>query len=259
MKIYTVKSNWGEKQGMVLDRKSIGDNYIFIHFQTPVIGFFGEKEVQIHPGGCVIYECFKPQKFASPSCNLIHDWFHAQTEPFAHFLKKYSIECSKVYYPKDSGKISRLVSEIELETLRSERFCENCCDSLTEQIFIELARSETAGSTEQSVLKYKELFLKIRSEIQSDYCGQYTVEDMAKAANMSISRFFAVYKQLFGISPKKDLINLKLSRAKILLSGSNEPVERVAELSGYTNQYHFIRQFKKSTGMTPGKYRQTKT
>ena len=78
---------------------------------------------------------------------------------------------------------------------------------------------------------------------------------MAKSLSLSRSRFTILYSSFFGISPKNDLINQRILYAKHLLSSSNMNVEEVAVRCGYSNVYHFIRQFKERTGLSPGKYR----
>lgn len=257
MEFYAVKSAWGENRGMTLHRPNIGDNYIFIHFKTPVKAELNGIETDIKPGGCIFYESFSEQKFSSPDCPLVHDWFHADTETCRILTAKYGIECSKVYYPSDTGEISDIISKIELEYLKKDRFTADSCNALAQRLFIALARSEQPAGNCGSVSKYREHFLHIRSKIHSDVNPQITVDDMATLANMSVSRFFYLYKEIFGISPKKDLSNLRLQRAKILLSGSDKNIEEIAELSGYANQYTFIRKFKKDTGITPGRYRKS--
>lgn len=258
MEFYAVKSAWGENRGMTLHRPNIGDNYIFIHFKTPVIAEINGIETDIKPGGCILYESFSEQKFSSPACPLIHDWFHADTQSCREMTAKYEIECGKVYYPSDTGEISDIISRIELEYMKKDRFTSDSCTALAQRLFVALARSEQTEGISGSASKYREQFFDIRSKIHSDVNPQINVETMASLANMSVSRFFYLYKEIFGISPKKDLNNLRLQRAKILLSGSDKSVEEIAELSGYSNQYTFIRKFKKETGITPGRYRKIK-
>lgn len=258
MEFYAVKSAWAEKQGMTLHRPSIGNNYIFIHFKTPVRAEINGSEIDIKPGGCILYESFSEQKFSSPDCPLVHDWFHADTASCREMTAKYGIECSKVYYPADTGEISDIISRIELEHLKKDKFTTDSCNALAQRLFVALARSEQSDGSTSGASKYREQFLHIRSKIHSNVNPRISVEDMASLANMSVSRFFYLYKEIFGISPKKDLNNLRLQRAKILLSGSDSSIEEIAELSGYSNQYTFIRKFKKETGVTPGRYRTKK-
>ena len=47
----------------------------------------------------------------------------------------------------------------------------------------------------------------------------------------------------------------KHNAKSLLLSDKRYPLPQVAEMLGYNDQYHFIRQFRTETGMTPGDYR----
>ena len=86
--------------------------------------------------------------------------------------------------------------------------------------------------------------------------GKWTVEEMAKMASLSPSRFHAVYKLLFGCAPMQDVIRAKMDLAKTILLMEDKPtLSQVAERLGYKNAQHFIVQFKAATGMTPGSYR----
>ena len=81
---------------------------------------------------------------------------------------------------------------------------------------------------------------------------------MAEMASLSPSRFHAVYKALYGTSPLQDMIEAKINYAcSLLLTNESLTLPAIAELLGYNDQYHFIRQFKAVTGQTPGAYRKS--
>ena len=249
-----IKSCWKERTGFSLYREDIGDQYIFIHFITPVIARLKEKDVPIQAGGCVIWGLHACQKFHSPDCALVHDWFHAAPSCGA-LMQKYGLECERVYYPADSNEISAFISEIELEQVKQAPFYIEVSSSIGENLFARLARSLTAESPAFDTGQ-KEQFVKVRMRIHADYLHDWNVREMAQLANLSESRFYAVYKEIFGIPPMRDLCNTRLQRAQFLLTSTRCSVEKAAERSGYKNQYHFIRQFKQYTGMTPGQYRE---
>ena len=87
-----------------------------------------------------------------------------------------------------------------------------------------------------------------------DYKRDWSIDEMAELVHLSASRFFTLYKNIFGVSPKEDLLKSRIQHAEMLLS-QGYSVKEVATLSGFSNQYNFIRQFKKLTGQTPGKYK----
>ena len=81
----------------------------------------------------------------------------------------------------------------------------------------------------------------------------WTNEDMAKWLNVSVSRLYPLYRRLFSISPGQDLILMRVEKAKNMLM-QGIPVSQVAELLGYSSTFHFIRQFRQHTGVTPGQW-----
>ena len=76
---------------------------------------------------------------------------------------------------------------------------------------------------------------------------------------MAISRshFQRLYKQLFGVTAKDDMISARIKRAMQLLANTDMRIQEVAEQCGYNNESHFMRQFKDKCGMTAAQYRKT--
>ncbi len=57
-----------------------------------------------------------------------------------------------------------------------------------------------------------------------------------------------------GTTPRQYILNVRIQKAKQLLTSSNCNIAELAEECGFTNVYHFCRTFKKRTGMTPTQY-----
>lgn len=253
MRFYLVETMWHQKKGFFLHRENIGEQYIFIHFITPVTALLKGKEVNILPGGCVFFEANKMQHFSSLDCELVHDWFHADME-CKKLMEKYKLEGETVYYPSDSDEITKIISEIKTEYAMCNSYFEENASASAEKMMIKLARSsdETSKEFDRDFIK-RNLFIKARAEIHTNICRQWTVSDMAQLVNMSESRFYYLYKNQFGISPLKDLAETRVQTAYMLLLKKELSVKEVARLTGYNSEYHFIRQFKQIYGTTPGK------
>jgi AraC-like DNA-binding protein len=82
----------------------------------------------------------------------------------------------------------------------------------------------------------------------------WTVKEMAEHVNLSESRFAVLYREFFNTTPNEDLILGRIDKAKYLLTNKAVTVSEVADALGYQSVYHFIRQFRKRTGSTPGKF-----
>ena len=81
------------------------------------------------------------------------------------------------------------------------------------------------------------------------------LQDVAKAVNMSKSRFSTVFSQTTGQSFTEYLIYLRLRKAKELLKTSNLKSSQIATEIGYNDSHYFSYIFKKNVGMTPSDYR----
>lgn len=249
-----VKSMWPEKKGFTLYRPKLKDEYIFIHFLTPAIIFIKGEYIKARQGACIFFPPGACQEFSSPECELLHDWFHV-TADFEALMIKYNVEPFKLYYP-DSTEITEIIKEIEFEHLSRSLFFDESIRILSEKLLIALVRSDKSSGFTPSPAPdlHKQQFIHARSEIHMNYQKDWTISEMADLVHLSPSRFFTLYKGIFGISPKEDLLNSRIQHAEMFLS-QGHTVGETAFLSGFTNQYNFIRQFKKFTGKTPGKYK----
>lgn len=74
--------------------------------------------------------------------------------------------------------------------------------------------------------------------------------------SISYSWFRNIFKQYTGFSPNQYHIQLRVQKAKDLLSFTNMPIKAVALDTGFSSSYYFSRLFKQKTGLTPSHYRE---
>jgi AraC family transcriptional regulator of arabinose operon len=77
------------------------------------------------------------------------------------------------------------------------------------------------------------------------------VEELARAVNLSPSRFAHLFRAETGLAPKQCLARLRLERAKALLEGSFLSVKEVMAAVGFSDPSHFSRDFKRLHGLVP--------
>lgn len=82
-----------------------------------------------------------------------------------------------------------------------------------------------------------------------------TVEEMARAAHLSVSRFAHRFSQEVGVSPMRYLENARIGRAKELLKASGAPIRQICLEVGFASPFHFSRRFHACVGMSPSAYR----
>lgn len=95
------------------------------------------------------------------------------------------------------------------------------------------------------------------SYIETHYKEEISVEDLAKVANMSVSRFFPLFRASLQLSPIEYINHYRINRAIILLMGSERhSIEEISEATGFQSSAYFRRVFKKITGQSPRAYRE---
>ena len=67
--------------------------------------------------------------------------------------------------------------------------------------------------------------------------------------------FYSYYKQFFSSTPHSDLIEVRLDKAKNLLTNQDQTIEAIAKQCGFTDTKYFYRIFKKEEHITPSEYR----
>ncbi|MBQ7097350.1 MAG: helix-turn-helix transcriptional regulator [Clostridia bacterium] len=82
-----------------------------------------------------------------------------------------------------------------------------------------------------------------------------TLEDIAKAANLSPGFFHSTFKLAKQKTPREYLLQIRLSMSKNLLRNTGKSLSEIAFLCGFESQAYFSYVFKKETGLSPKKYR----
>lgn len=83
------------------------------------------------------------------------------------------------------------------------------------------------------------------------------IEDMAKRAGLSPSRFTVLFKQHFHMTPYQYLLKLRVEYAQELLRDGLS-LQTASEYCGFTDVHHFSKTFKSATGVNPGYYRRNR-
>lgn len=94
----------------------------------------------------------------------------------------------------------------------------------------------------------------VKEYLHEQYNQNISLEDLAKAANLSQFHLVRVFQKATGLPPHSYLTQLRINRAKKLLE-SPLSLSQIAIDTGFTDQSHFTRYFKRTVGVSPGQYR----
>lgn len=81
--------------------------------------------------------------------------------------------------------------------------------------------------------------------------------DLAAVVGMNQFRFARAFRHATGLSPHQYLVQLRVKRARELLTSSTIPVGQIALMVGFTDQSHLTNVFRRIVGTTPLRYRRS--
>lgn len=94
--------------------------------------------------------------------------------------------------------------------------------------------------------------------IKKNYTNEnICIPELAAMCDISEDYFRKIFKNTFGISPRKYINNMKISYSNELITSGMYTITEAAELSGYTDMSYFSREFKKAFGVCPADYRKS--
>lgn len=89
--------------------------------------------------------------------------------------------------------------------------------------------------------------------IEEHWADQTRLEDIAAAAEIDCFCLIRTFKRCMGMTPHAYLMQRRIDKGKRLLQSGLSPAQ-VAVDSGFFDQSHFTKQFKRYTGVTPSGY-----
>lgn len=91
--------------------------------------------------------------------------------------------------------------------------------------------------------------------VDTHYRDAIKLDDVARAVNLSTTYFCYVFKKETGMTFMDYLIKYRLEKSKRLLAETDLKLYEVAELVGYRDVRHYMKQFKRMYRKRPGEFR----
>jgi AraC family transcriptional regulator len=93
--------------------------------------------------------------------------------------------------------------------------------------------------------------------IQTHLESNLRLSDLANEAKISSSHFIRSFRQSTGKTPYQYLLYQRIERARSLMRDHRTPLTEVAIASGFADQHHLARVFRRIAGVTPSSYRRS--
>ncbi|MCR5120392.1 MAG: helix-turn-helix domain-containing protein [Lachnospiraceae bacterium] len=94
-----------------------------------------------------------------------------------------------------------------------------------------------------------------RDYIRDNFSKEISLDDVSREVNISPYYFSKLFKEATGENFIEYLTNIRIEKAKELLTDSDKSMKEICMECGYQDPNYFSRTFKKNTGLTPTEYK----
>jgi AraC-like DNA-binding protein len=181
---------------------------------------------------------------------------------FGHLLQPRLNDCSGIYIPvkfvpsqpaRFREILLKMVGEWQSRGVLSQLEAQLLATELVLMLLKDFGNLETLALPAPYALNW------VTSYLSFHLSERISVADMAERANLSVSRFSALFRQQFGCPPHRYLLHLRIHHAQHLLASEEYTLRQIAEYSGFADVPHFSKAFKKVTGRSPSLSRDSDT
>lgn len=243
-------------QDIVIERQLRNDYYTF-YFVKEGMGYVTQKQGthKVHAGeGFVIYPNSEASIKSGYKKPMNVTWVAFSGYLVERYLSRAGVSCYEpVFRDTEDRELEQAFDKLLSASMKMpNRYCKIMAQLYT-AIGIMLDNAQTGAPTAATTPEY--MLIRALDFIDSNYHDDITVEDIAAAARGSRKALGEAFKSMTGYSPKDYLIYYRMCKATLLLKDPNLSVETVATSVGYSDQFHFSKEFKKNVGLPPSEYR----
>lgn len=241
--------------GIRIERPSGAGNYAFVFFKSKSEFSVKGKRMAADSDTYILFGPSTPHHYEASDLPFVNDWFHCEGDEMRALLTELNFPVNTLIKAADPSLISRSIMELHRIQQLGGPLRERIIDAEIRALMLQLRNlQELSIHTEKHVRYFRE-FSEIRDEFYNSPQNHPSVQALASRLRLSKSYFQHVYKEIFGCSVVTDMINGRLEYAKYLLKNSSLSVSEIAYKCGYEHDTHFMRQFKKFTGVTPSQFK----
>lgn len=91
----------------------------------------------------------------------------------------------------------------------------------------------------------------VQEFIEEHLGDNLTLVSLANVAGVSAGHFSRLFRNSLGVAPHQYLLKRRLDRARNLLQNNRHSIAEVASVTGFSDQSHLTRHFKRRFGITP--------
>lgn len=237
------------------------DPSLIIIAQGRKVGYLGDREIHYNPGHYLVQTLpmpFECETHGSPDTPLLG--ISVKLDPA--LLSEMVTAMGDIGLPSTPPKPMASVAMNEgmqramlrlANTLHDDLECTIMGDARIRDVVFEALKGEQ-GPALRALVKghgHYSRIVQILSKLHAQFADDFSVEQLAQQANMSVSTFHQHFKQITRSSPAQYLKRLRLIKAQQLILQDSHNVNQAALAVGYRSVPQFSRDYKRYFGESP--------
>lgn len=234
--------------------KGSGD-YLFLLFKTPMKVYLDHQLTLSRENACILYAPGYEQHYKAVQ-KFRNSYLHFSCEKSPG--EQFGIPLNTIFYPANPEDIDSCIRCLQKEHITNDLFSAEYEYSLFCQLMITVARGlaehqlHGAGADADNLYS---AFRRLRLEMLTNYAVDWDTQQLCGAVNLEKSQFYTYYQKFFQSTPHADLLQIRMDKAKNLLTNQALPVQQIALACGFSDYSHFSRYFKRQFGCSPTQWR----
>ena len=252
--------NYTHEEDFKMDKPEGPGAWLFLVVKSNAIFYINGKRNLVKKNSYVLLQPKTPCLYQGANENYLDDWFffNMTDEEKSELLEKGLVFDTPVFLG-NIEEISSLIHQISYNHFSADIYHEEIKILLTSVLFLKTAQQAKLKIIQSpDVLASKnDRLTYLRTRLFEEPALFSGIDEMAAYMNLSRSGFQHLYSHTFGVSVIHDVIKGRIEKAKSLLSRTNFSITEISTKCGYKSEFHFMRQFKKETGLTPTEFRRS--
>jgi AraC family transcriptional regulator of arabinose operon len=231
------------------------NDYLFMLFHDPVMLMAGGELRPAPSGSLILWPPGSEHDYGSLQGEWRHSWIHCQGERLVAAVHASGLPLGRILTHPDPGRWV-----MQLEAVYSE-IIGACPDAMIVGNLLENSLRDTARlrafDSQSSEFPVPPALQALRQRLERAPHQPVRLDDLARAAHLSVPHFSALWRRCFGVSPIEDVIRMRIELAKHLLLDRNRRVAEVGRSVGIDDPYRFSKLFRQRVGISPRAYRES--
>ncbi|MBO5670354.1 MAG: AraC family transcriptional regulator [Clostridia bacterium] len=208
---------------------------------------------RVNEGGAVLYYPYEEQEYSYHlEDNPDIYWVHFTGTQAAEMVERFGFRRGAVCAAGVDSRYPELFEGIIRELQLKRPLMEELSTILVQELLVRMARCNHESHTDRP---RSAMIEKAVREMERRFAEPLTVAALADQFHVEVCWFSRLFRRQMGTSPQRYLMDIRMTKARELLSTTDCTISEAARLSGYDNPLYFSRLFSKLYGCPPRDYR----